>query len=347
MYLLDTNEVELSLEQLMNCSLFDAYKILKCKRKTFSEREKAFLVKKDRISFFEKSNHYIQKILLPQNLTANDDIFLMENVIAEFCDNISKLNEKDWWLYAAYHASGARIIAGVGRGIILSRFLSENSSMQNEISRTIMYLQRFGMTESVKFFSTLQNLEINSKVVIEKYYIENSNNMSKIITDFLLSNNQIKPIYVNKNYIKKFLNEKFLYAVVVAISLSLFYIDKSIENQKNDISFLKKSVRVTTDDIVLEINNENFSNTKQFFDKIKKLQNPLELFRNASEICRKHLINVEQLSYENKIKIKTSLNRSQFEKLKTCDAIEIERNSNDEYEELDSDKKIGSNICIK
>jgi hypothetical protein len=306
-----------------------------------------FLIPKDRILFFEKSDYYIQKIFLPPNIADVDDVFLTENVVAEFCNSIRKITDRDWWIYAACHTAKLRIIAGIGKGIILSRFLSGSFNISDEISKTIMYLQRFGMTESVKIFSSPLTEKIHSKIVTENIYIENSNDMVLAVSDFLLKNNQIKPIFSRGNYIRKILNEKFLYSVALVIALVLLQVDKSFEDCQNSVLLFEKSTRAANDAIALEINDKNFSVAKQFIDKIKKMQNPLQLFYKASKICYKYRICVEQLLYDSGIKIKTSLNKSKFEELKNCVDVTVEKISKDEYEEPGSDKKIGSFICIK
>ncbi|MDR0753466.1 MAG: hypothetical protein LBE95_02255, partial [Holosporaceae bacterium] len=68
MRVLDQNAIEFFLEKLKNCSLLDAYRVLICKRKALSNHEKAFLIPKDKIILFGKSDFYIQKISLPKNL---------------------------------------------------------------------------------------------------------------------------------------------------------------------------------------------------------------------------------------------------------------------------------------
>jgi hypothetical protein len=345
--LLNSDEVKFSLEKLTNCSFFDARNILNCKKKILQEREKVFLLQKDRMLFFEKSDYYIQKILLPSDIKADDDVFLTENVVAEFCNGISEIGEGDWWIYAAYHVRKLRIIAGIGKGIILSRFLSEDFGISDEIEKSVMYLQRFGMTEKVKIFSYSFIGHISSKIIVENNYIENFDDAEKIIFDFLLNNNKIKPVISHKNYIEKILSEKVLCAIAFSAVLLLFRIDKSFENCKNSVLSLEKNVRAENDTISLEINDKNFSATKRFIDAIKTLQNPLQLFHKTSEICSRHRLPIEQLLFEKQIKIKTSLSRSKSEKLKTCDDIVIEKFSSDEYEELGSNKKVGSIICIK
>jgi rRNA-processing protein FCF1 len=306
-----------------------------------------FLVKKDKIFSLEKSDYYIQSIVLPQNLSTESDIFLMEDVVAEFCNSISKIREQDWWMYAAQHENGLRIIAGIGKGIILSRFLNGNSRIFDEISKTLIYLHRFGIIGNVKIFSPSGDVEIHTKIIVERNCIDNAGDMDKAIFNFLSINKQIAPIISNKNHLKQIFNEKILYITACVLVLIFCGIHKELEGVKNSILLLEKDVPITTEAMELKINDKNLFITRQFIDKIKKMQNPLQSLSNAAKICRLHHIDVEQFIYENQIKIKTSLSKSNFEKLKSCQDIVIKRISNEEYEELGASKKIGSIICIK
>ncbi|MDR0678548.1 MAG: hypothetical protein LBF44_03370, partial [Holosporaceae bacterium] len=165
MQILDIDKIDFFWEKLSNCSLWDAYKILSCQKKALFPNEKAFLVKKDRLNIWGKSNFYIQKIILPENLSRAENFFLAENVVEALCNEISRIDEQTWWIYAANHSSGClRIIAGLGKGIILSRFLSVDSDISSEISKTIMYLQRFGMDKHIKFFSPFGGVKVHSKI---------------------------------------------------------------------------------------------------------------------------------------------------------------------------------------
>ncbi|MDR0631772.1 MAG: hypothetical protein LBF54_00800 [Holosporaceae bacterium] len=357
MHILDRDGIEFSLEKLVNCSLLDAYRVLNCKRKISSHNEKVFLIPKYKLNVFKKYNFYLQKVSLPQTskVPIDDEIFLIENVVAEFCNNINRIDEQDWWLYAACHSSGnLRIISGIGKGIALSRFLPSNSgeSNENEIAKTIMYLQRFGMEKNIKIFSPLNmtDLKISPKIMHEKIRLKKCSNMDRVIADFLSDNNGITPIITNENFFEKFLSNKLLCAVMFAISLILLEIYNCVEDNKEEIRDLKKNVLVKTRDMELKINHENFQIVKRLFDVLENSHNPIALLRRTSDLCREHDIRIEQLSFENsnnQIRIKTSLDRISLDKLKSIPYMEVEKVLNDEYEELESNKKLGAVICIK
>ncbi|MDR2646296.1 MAG: hypothetical protein LBC04_03950 [Holosporaceae bacterium] len=347
MRILDQNAIEFSLEKLRNCSLLDAYRVLFCKRKALSDQEKAFLIPKDKIILFGKSDFYIQKVSLPKNLEkAEDKIYLIENVVMEFCSTYSKIFEHDWWLAANCGAQNFRIIAGIGKGIILSRFLPLYVDISEEISKTIMYLQRFGLKEEIKVFSSMEeikiHLKISSEINCQKIFIPECNETE---TARLLG--RIKPVMTDGIHIK-LLNDKALYIALLAIIFILCKVEQSIRHTEKVISSLRKNTRIITKYIELEINNENFSAIKQFVSSLKKSHHPLELFEKASDICRKYDLSIEHLSFENEtIKIKTSVHKSVFDELKTIDGTEVVKNNHEEYEELRSNKKYGAIVCIK
>ncbi|MDR0968243.1 MAG: hypothetical protein LBL99_01240 [Holosporaceae bacterium] len=342
----DRNEIEFSLEKLSGCSFWDARKILSCQRKTLSEREKAFLVSKDDLSLFKKSDFYIQKVSLPSDFEKNkDDVYLIENIVAEFCSNVDRIRENEWWIYAARHWSNFRIIAGVGKGILLSRFLPLICNVSSEVSKTLKYLQRFGTMKNIKIFSPEISSKINSNINCKRVFIENNVDFE----EFLLNHRRVKPIASDKNQFEKFLDGRVFKIIVFVVVLVLFGIEKCVWDKKRVVSSLEKSVRTATKDIKLEINEENFPSVKQVVEALKNSRDPLRLLEKASWLRQKYNIRIERLSFENgdTVKIKTSLNKSTLSKLKKESDLEIERNSNEEYEELGSDKKIGVVVCVK
>ncbi|MDR2158057.1 MAG: hypothetical protein LBO02_01930 [Holosporaceae bacterium] len=344
----DRYGVEFFLEKLSNCSLWDAYKILNCQKKVLSDNETAFLVPKDELSIWGKSDFYIQKVSLPPNLKTSEEgeIFLMENIVAERCDGVDKLDERTWWLYAARHNSGLRIIAGIGKGIMLSRFLPLDADPSDEISKTVLYLQRFGIGKNIKIFSPLHEIrlqKISPEIVCERFYVKKCDDSQRNRADL----DAVRPVISNGNCFGKFLNDKILYAILAAVVLTLCGVDSAVRRNEKIILSLKKSVRAATPDMELEINDENLHIAQKFVDALRNSPNPLELLRKALRICRMYNISVEQLLIENGLKIKTSLNKAIFDKIKSVVGVDVEKISGDEYEELGSNKKFGAVICIK
>ncbi|MDR1982586.1 MAG: hypothetical protein LBQ08_02195 [Holosporaceae bacterium] len=354
MRVLDTDEVEFFLEKLNNCSLWDTYKILNCKRKTLFQHERAFLIKKDRLNIWGKSDFYLQKISLPRGWnTTKEDFCLMENAVEELCNSISEIKERTWWMYAANHSSGhLRIIAGIGKGIVLSRFLPTDSNTSQEVSKTVMYLQRFGMNKDMKFFSPLSRIEIHSKIgseiACEKINIKKSDNMEKVIHDFLSNNSKVQSIIISSSYLERFLDTKILYPILLVMTLIVLIVNQCIRDSEKVIASLKGNTHVTIENMQLKIDRENFPVVKRLINTLKDSRDPAELFQKASKIRRKYNILIERLSLEKEIKIQTSLTTKTFNELKSDRDIEkIIQISNSEYEELGSNKKFGAIICIK
>jgi hypothetical protein len=347
MRVLDQNAIEFSLEKLKNCSLLDAYRILICQKKALLDREKAFLIPKDKIILFGKSDFYIQKISLPKNLEkTGDKVYLIENVVAEFCGSYRKIFEHDWWLATNRSARNFRIIAGIGKGIVLSRFLPFHSDISDEISKTIVYLQRFGMKKEVKIFSSMEEIEIhpktNDEINCQKIFIPKCTEAETIR---LLG--RIKPVISDGIHVK-ILNDKALCTALLAVILILCKIEQSIRHNEKVISSLQKNVHIATKHIEFDINGENFSAIKQFVSLLKNSRHPLELFKKASDIRQRYDLPIEHLSFENGVlKIKTSIHKKEFDELKAIDGVEVVKNTHGEYEELGVNKRCGAIVCVK
>jgi hypothetical protein len=235
---------------------------------------------------------------------------------------------------------------------MLSRFLSLNSNASSEVSKTIMYLQRFGMGKDIKCFSPLNGIKIHSKIgpeiACEKIHLKECYDFEKMAHDFLLNNKKIQPILVSGNYLERFWDAKILYATLAILILFFWAVNLHIKNNKAMIASLKENIPLLIGNLELKINEGNFFLIKQFINTLKDSQYPLELLQKVSEIRRKHNISIEHLSWENEIKVKTSLTKKTLNKLKLeKDIKRIVQISNDEYEELGSDKKFGTILCIK
>jgi len=341
MYILDSSEVEFSLDKLTNCYLWDAHRVLNCRSKvSSSDLEKVFLVNKG--NFFKKSDFYIQKVLLIPDLP-KEEIFLVENIVAEYCNNIGKIDETTLWLYAAVHQSNClRVIVGMGKGIILSRFLPVDSNVSEEISKTITYLQRFVTERNIKIFSIWESIDIASAMTCERICLKNFNEHT--LRDFLLNNNRIKPIVTHENCLEKYFHDRKIFINMVLILLVIFcvFLDRHIEETTKVVSVLQKDYHIEKNGIKLTVNSQNFSFTNQCIDSLSDLQHPLDLFSGASVMN----IPFEMLTFEkNCIRIKTSLSETAFRELSK--KYEMEKVSNAEYEEIGSDKELGAIICIK
>ncbi|MDR1551111.1 MAG: hypothetical protein LBS14_00275 [Holosporaceae bacterium] len=281
----------------------------------------------------------MQKILLPTHLLGEDEVFLIEDVAAKLCNDINKIGEQDWWIYAARHQSKncLRIIAGISKGIMLSRFLSVDLEMAMEISKTIMYLQRFGLKSDIKIFSSEDITRVTVKC--EKFHLER--------TAEDISTSSVRSIVIRRNYWGKFFSSYFFYGVSLCILLVLFFIFHCIGTEKKLIASLENDMEITTKSMKFKINSKNFLAAKQFVAMLKDSSRLLQLLKKASEICRASKIHAEQVSFEkNQLKIKALLSNSLVKKLKSL--CIVEQILSNEYEELDPrNKKHEVTLCIK
>ncbi|MDR0677642.1 MAG: hypothetical protein LBF57_03150 [Holosporaceae bacterium] len=344
--ILDKSSISFSSERLQKCYVWDAYSALNCKKKILSSTEKAFLIFPDRI--FKKSDFYIQKISFPEEfLSGETDIFLTEKVIAEFCKSLDVIDEKTQWLYAANHkSSGLRIIVGFGGSIILTRFLPQNSEIEKEISKTIIYLRRFDINGKIKIFTPFSKLQLAALTNSEIIHIEKYEDAEEAIADFLSKNRKIKPIY-GKRF--SFDDPRILTwsgIISVVFAGGIFYLKESIKENEHIITELRKDVTISAKHIKIIANSENFSFLKQFINEFKSSYNPVKMLQKISQPCREYNLNVEEISFSKGAKIKAFLSKKQLNELKENKGIKIEEISEDKYEEIGKNEKVGVLICI-
>ncbi|MDR1560821.1 MAG: hypothetical protein LBS23_00495 [Holosporaceae bacterium] len=359
----DVANTDFSLEKLKNCSLFDAFKVLYCKKKALLDFEDTFLIPKDNFSCFRKTNYYIQKISFKNNglfrkLNLKEGVFLIESVIYEFCKNITEIDEETWWLYVAKHNVNTRIIAGISGGIVLSRFLSENLNISDEVLKTIIYLKRFGLEKIIKIITPLNEIE-KSLHRIENYKIfKISQYTNTTLVEFLSRAKGIKKICVRDSYITRFSISqiyRILYVAIFCLGCLWVYLHESILENEKSIALLKKDVTVSHENLRFKkINGNNFLFVERLVAVLKDSINPIDIFRKISKVCNDNKIKAELISLENSnlIKIKTALGNEESKKLlnisNTQFEIKIEKPTapNEEYEELGVDKKSIVIICI-
>jgi hypothetical protein len=366
---LDLAGVDFSLEKLSNCSLWDAHRILHRQKAALSAEENAFLVPSDRRSFwsfYSRRTRRIQKIsmknceLFPQ-LWRKDGIFLMENVIAEFCRSRAALKEESWWLYAAKHPSvGVRIVAGVGRGIVLSRFLGRNDvDAPAEALKTIVYLKRFGLEGEVDVITPLEDVAANlEKNKFCKVFRLRRRHESALM-EFLSRNRTIERMFVGGNALERLFGAKRFCLLQCccfsAFVIGLLVLGDAVDGEKKLLAALEKSRAIGEKNLVIEVNADNFTLVKQMITDFGDCGNPIGLLTEISRLCGKNKIQPERMWMENSgsAKLKTLLELEQFEELQKFSHEKLElrveklASSQEEYEELGINKKLGAIICIK
>jgi hypothetical protein len=357
----DMSDIDFSLEKLSCCSLWDAYIILLCQRKALAAHEDAFLVPQN---FWGRRTRHIQKNSMKncelfQLVSSKNGIFLMENIIAEFCRDPAGLREETWWIYAADHlAAGVRIIAGIGRGIVLSRFLgSDVADVPGEVLKTIIYLKRFGLEGDIKVITGLKEVTVHLGKNKFCEIVQLDGYQESTLVEFLSRNRTIKKAFIRSSITERFLSDKKFHFLQYSIAFFLFFgfviLSRATDDEKKSMRTLQKNELVVTDNLNLEINVDNLLHIKQLITALKDCANPIGFLAKVSEMCSRNKIQVEQLSMENgnQMKIKTSLHKEQFEKLQKSSGdqldVQITISSGEEYEELSTDKKLGVVLCIK
>ncbi|MDR3187255.1 MAG: hypothetical protein LBT63_02400 [Holosporaceae bacterium] len=362
---LDLRSIDFSLEKLTNCSLTEAHRILHCQKKALSNDEIAFLVRSDQWNFFKKSAFYIQKNSFKyckffHQLSAEDGIFLMENVVAEFCESIAPIDAETWWLYAAEHEFGnLRIIAGIGRGVVFSRFLYHHSDASKEIFKTIVYLKRFGLEKTIKIITPLREIDSSSNQNISFEIFTLKEHGEPKLMSFLSHRKKMKRIFVRRNWLAQCLDMERSYhlasSAVLVLVFAILILHREISSEEQKIMELEKTVIVGVQNFRLKINIGNFCFLKQFVETLKNSCNPLEKFEKASRFCRENSMLVEQLCLENcsSVQIKTLLDKKEFETLQKLNrqgleiSLEKLETVDGEYEELGTDRKFGVLACIR
>ncbi|MDR3180218.1 MAG: hypothetical protein LBT70_04980 [Holosporaceae bacterium] len=367
--ILDGSNVDFSLEPLHNCNMLDAYSALKCQQKASSAAENISLLPHlPHLNIFKKSDFFIQKSVLKcdflEKIAANT-VFIMENIIAAFCHSVTEICEKTWWMYVAdHHCSGIRIVAGIGDGIVLSRVLSDTlaQNVSDSLEYTIKYLKRFGLKNTIKIIGALDNIFLENQEIIRI-----KDDAETMLLKFLATTPNIRPARSGRNYYRRMLqssHRKILILLGTSIFMEIVWLAYGFFNlwrEKQIIAALAKTpakiVRDASSSFQFKITRENFSSIEQLAKILKNASHPAHIFRAAAAVIRKNKIAVEQIVLENNnsLKIKTTLNKSQWHRMLKSNpeglSISLERNFRSEFDRLDSgdssDEKIGALICIK
>ena len=311
--ILDKNVATFSLEKLNNCSIIDAFKILRYK-KNFSKD--FFCLYWNGI--FKNSPKYLQKIEIRDRWK---NYVLMENLIAEYLLKNKKISSDDSWIYTGCHEfSGNRIIAGRGRGIVLSRFLQDD--IFKETKSTKMYLRRLEICD-LKIFSTIENFP-------DAEFIKTQD-----ILDFAEKNSSIKPIFKSDIDAINFI----LWMIIFVLSLVFAYFSYEINNRQ--LNFKKLSGKISNENISLYLSRNNYESLKTLIDSMDDTIR----WNKIAEFCKQNQIKIYQLEIvKNFAKLRTKIS---LEKLKKLKDIKSEYSVNSEYEQLGTDQTVEATLWIK
>jgi hypothetical protein len=382
--IIDRTDIDFVLEHLKNCSIIDAYKILRCRTEMLKPHESIFLMRNDNFNLFKKNNFYIQKNSIDnpdfyKKIDLNNGVFLFENVISEFCKSVSKIDENTWWLYVEEHqSSGIKFVAGVGNGIVFSRIIEQSKNLEeveSHILKTLQYIKRFGFNDEIKIISAIDNFGFKNQFVeiidLKKSFLEkndkNIEDIEYVLVDFLSKNKNVKTAFITENFfrcfLKNHLNKIFVFLFLCFFILGFWFlsVQKQIYDLKQFISQNEKTLRSTIKDsskaFEAKIDVDNFEYIQYVTKFLKESKNPIDIFKKLSVIFKEHKIQIETLSMEkcNDIKLKCKLNKKLSEQLQKLsdDIMEISvaksENQKTDYEIIDDneDKNFGAEICIK
>lgn len=309
---LDKNVTEFSMEQLQNCSLIEALKILHYKTKYGSDFYHLYWC-----GVFKNSPKYLQKIVIRNRWKS---YVLIENIIAEYLIK-KEIKFTDEWIYVGWHDwSGYRIIVGCGPSIILSRFIPKN--IVEEFEKTKQFLKRLHVNSPL-IFSTIEDIESAKLLDIED------------ILNFAEKNDSIKPIFEKDQKILTYFLWMIIFVLVAMISYNSYEIFKQDYHPKNQNN---------------KIQNKNFSvyMTPKNYDSLMHLLTNLDdnlNWNKISEFCEQNDIKIHSLKLDRDFaKIKTKLSLKKIKKMKN---IKIEYTDNSSYEKLGFDQIVEALIWLK
>ena len=309
---LDKNVVEFSVEQLKNCSIFEALKIFRYKKKYGTDFYHLYWR-----NIFQNSPKYLQKIIIREHWKK---CVLIENIIADYLVR-KEINFADNWIYTGYHDwSGYRIIVGCGPAITLSRFVPKD--IVRELENTKLYLKRFHIN-SPKTFSTIDEVEDSKFLDLND------------ILNFAEQNSNIKPIFQKKFTLIRY----FMWIITFVLTSVVCCNSYKIYNQnyfpENNNS---------------KINAQNFSvyMSSKNYDSLMNLLTELNDHLNwnkISEFCKKNNIKIQALKLGGDFaKIKTELSLKKIKELKN---IRADYATNSSYEKLGSDQIVEAVLWLK
>lgn len=309
---LDKNVAEFSMERLQNCSIFEALKILRCKRKYGTDFYHLYWR-----NIFNNSPKYLQKIIVHDRWK---NCVLIENVIADYLVR-KEINFADDWIYVGCHDwSGYRIIVGCGPAILLSRFISKN--IAQELECTKLYLKRLHIN-SPKIFSTIDETEDAKLLDIDD------------ILNFAEQNDNIKPIFQKKCDLLRY----FAWIVIFILTAIVLYNSYEIYNQ--DYSPKNLNNKIKTENLSVYMSSKNYDSLMNLLTKLNDHLN----WNKISKFCKKNNIKIQALKLNAGVaKIKTELS---LKKIKELENVKVDYATNSSYEKLGSDQIVEAVLWLK
>ena len=308
---LDKNVAEFSVEQLQNCLITEAAKILHYKTKYGSDFYHLYWK-----NILKNSPKYLQKIAIDDRWK---NCVLIENIIAEYL-NKKEVKFTDNWIYVGWHDwSGYRIIVGCGLSIILSRFIPKN--VVKEFEKTKQYLKRLQINSPL-VFSTLEDIESKKLLNIED------------ILNFAENKESIRPMFEKDRRILTY----FLWIIIFILAIMISY--NSYELFKQDYHPKNRSNKIQNENFSIYMTSKNYDSLMQLLTNLDDNLN----WNKISEFCKQNAIKIHSLKLDrNFAKIRTKLSLKKIKELKN---IKVEYTKSSLYEQLGSDQIIEAIIWL-
>lgn len=320
-----------SLEHLQDCTLWDALRVLYYRKKFAPKTEEIYLVPP--FDFFGKQNFYLQHIDC-----VGENLLLLENAVAELC---VKNFENNIWIFVLKQKDNTEIIAGINRGIILTRTLNAKIELPEEINRTIIYLKRFGFDDEPKIIS---NKSISGSEIIfasdllKTKQVKNFENPVDGLIEFAKRSNA----HVFK---KNYSHEILLFLIFIAVFLFLcgIYFVCEINRLVDDISGYPTAFEIKNKNAKIEVNKNNLGELQSFFDEINKSVPFVSEFENLQ--TKLNGVEVKGVSIDNKhTAVKIFANSAETNSLKKDFEVKEGGEKNTEDNGPDEAREI---VCIK
>ena len=276
------SKCDFSLKLLKNCNLFDAYNALICARKNETPKinEKIIfrLIKCSKVSLINRSDFYLQKIVINCNL--NKKLYLLEDFVAEFCSK--KITNNNGWIYIEKINDIWRIIGGIKRGIILSRFLPAHIDIKEEIERTKIYMRRFNLADDFEIFQEISNninTLIQNKKHIDAIFFKKSEYYQNVVSNIIFG----------------------ISAIILTICLYIQFLLPEVSKTQN--------ITVHNNYLSAKITTQNFDTINEFIKNIQDSFYPVWDFYRIKKLYPN--LNINKISItKDKIEIHTKDNVS-------------------------------------
>lgn len=320
-----------SLEHLQDCTFWNALRVLYYRKKFALQTEEIYLVPP--FDFFGKQNFYLQHIDC-----AGENLLLLENAVAELC---AKNFENDVWIFVLKQEDSTEIIAGINRGIILTRTLNVKIKLSEEINRTVIYLKRFGFGDDPKLVSNepISGDEIIFTTdILKKEQVKNFENPVDGLIEFAKKSS----VHIFK---KNYSHEILLFLIFTAAFLFLcgIYFACEINMLVDDISGYPTVFEIKSKNKKIKVNKDNLGKLQNFFEKIDKSVPIVSEFENLQ--MKLNGIDVTGVSIDNRhTAVKIFANSAEANSLKKDFEVKEggEKNTEDNYSD-----KAREIVCIK